>query len=221
MERIEDLKLYKEVKKLCDININIVNSSEALKYNLTEKSLANITENNTINILDTVSKEKQIEIIAHELGHIYLKENGLVCFEKNFEDELEFNYFILELNNAISHKHLIKILKEEFSISSNIHLKLRTICLNEIYNEIEDCEYSNMLLHGIGLKLYDISTTLPEKREQVERICSKNKEINKAYKLAQEYIGRIDLNMNKNEQITLINKYIEGLGYREEYYIND
>lgn len=69
--------LRTEVRKLCCLDVGYICNEEAHSYQLTINSPAN-TDSNIIYILDCISEEEKIQAEAHELGHIYIKESGLI-----------------------------------------------------------------------------------------------------------------------------------------------
>ena len=92
------------------------------EHRLTNESPARLEENE-IYILNTLNDEDRIEAIAHEVAHVLLFNRKLICVSIDKSDKLDF--FAAMLNNLISHKQLIGVLKYEFNISSNMHLKLQ------------------------------------------------------------------------------------------------
>lgn len=110
--------------------------------------------NNEVNVLDSISKDEKIMAEAHELGHIYVRENGLVSIEPHGNEP--YDYLMLELNNALSHKFVIDLLAQEFSISSETHLNLRAASIRTVEKDIEELQKEKhyFLMSTVFLSIY-------------------------------------------------------------------
>lgn len=204
------IELRAEVERLCDLVINHVSKEDAENYYLSTMSPANFCDGQ-VNILKCNDEDKMTQAEAHELGHIYIREKGIVGIET--EEEGPMKYLILELNNAISHRFVIKALLQEFEISSKIHLDLRSHSLTSVSKDIEALIDEVEILHGIGLKLYDISITIPDLKVETEKLARKNNEVYKAYRVSGVYLSRIESDTSRSEQEELINMLFLELGY--------
>jgi hypothetical protein len=69
-------------------------------------------------------------------------------------------------------------------------------------------------LHGIGLKLFDIKETIPEKEEEIRSLLFLNQEVALAFGLAETYLTQIEIGMSREEQTTIANTFFRKLGYR-------
>jgi len=153
--------LRSEVRRLCPCEVRYVAQEEAVMYNLSDDCPANIMRNHEIwevNVIDWISENLRIQAEAHELGHLYIHESGLVRIETHDYGPLVF--FILELNNALSHRFVIDTLLLDFSIEISYHLDIRAQSMNSIRQQIHDYNDEVALLYGLGLRLYDIYLTI-------------------------------------------------------------
>ncbi|CEK38123.1 hypothetical protein [Paraclostridium sordellii] len=187
--------------------INYVDVKEQDRYYLSDSSPANIFDGN-MNILNSLSESDKIEAEAHELCHILLKERGLICLSTTDGD---LNFFVLELNNAISHKELVNTLQNE------LHYRLRYDSIKDIDKFIDDIKYfveneEIYLLYGLGFRLYDIYTTLLESSdEEIESLVEENQHIKISFNLAKKYLSKIDSTTSKDNQIDIINTMLREL----------
>lgn len=184
------------------------------EHRLTNESPARLEENE-IYILNTLNDEDKIEAIAHEVAHVLLFNRKLICVSIDNSDKLDF--FAAMLNNLISHKQLIEVLKYEFNISSNMHLKLQMEGLinrtleNRINNAIDKDE-----LYGIGFQLCDICRTTGETYNiEIEKLIENNEYVKKSVEVAQKYLNDIDSNMNEEDQIKKVLHVFKELGMLE------
>lgn len=193
--------------------INYVDTKEQGRYYLSDSSPANIF-NDEMNILNSLSENDKIEAEAHELGHILLKERGLICLSST---DWDLDFFVLELNNAISHKELINTLQIEFNISSELHYRLRYDSIKERERFIDNVKYFVMnkdiyILYGLGFRLYDIYITLLKSRyEEIEKLVEENQYVRTSFNLAKKYLYKIDSTTSKDNQVEIINTILRDL----------
>lgn len=193
--------------------INYVDTKEQGRYYLSDSSPANIF-NDEMNILNSLSENDKIEAEAHELGHILLKERGLICLSSI---DWDLDFFVLELNNAISHKELINTLQIEFNISSELHYRLRYDSIKERERFIDNVKYFVMnkdiyILYGLGFRLYDIYITLLKSRyEEIEKLVEENQYVRTSFNLAKKYLYKIDSTTSKDNQVEIINTILRDL----------
>ncbi len=201
--------LRTEVRKLCNFDVRYICEGEAKYYGLSTNSPAN-TDGYNIYILDCISKEEQVQAEAHELGHIYIKESGLICLKVLGDDPICF--LKLELNNALSHRFVVSLV-EEYGISNEVHIYLRKQSMKTVIKDIMDLKDEPELMHGIGLKLYDISVTIPELNREVERVLRLNNDVKIAYDTAVIFFSKLYPETPKEEQGVLVNRFFNKLGY--------
>lgn len=204
---IESLRA--EVRKLCSLDVRYICREEANVYQLSMNSPAN-TDSHIIYILDCIPEEEKIQAEAHELGHIYVKEKGIICMES--QGNRPFDFLILELNNSLSHRFVVSVL-DKYGMSSQFHLNLRGKSIKTITEDIEELKGEVELLHGIGLRLYDISITIPELKNEAERLSKINNDVKAAYDAANIYFNQIRLGTPKEEQVDAVNNFFIKLGY--------
>ncbi len=158
---------------------------------LTRESPARVVESANgfeIEVLKELDNDEQEQAEAHELGHLLLRCRGLISFSPENDSE---GFFRLELNNAISHKFLVAILRDEFNIGSEVHLQLRKDSLASIEEEIRDLSDDPPVLHGLGLRLFDIEETTDVSREEVDRISHANNHVREALSAARRYLSSV------------------------------
>lgn len=206
---IENLRT--EVKRLCEVVINYVSQEDASKYYLTADSPANVMSDNEVYVLDCIPEDDKIQAEAHELAHIYVREKGLINL-KIYGNE-PFDFLLLELNNALSHRFVLNTLSRGFCISNVLHINLRAKSLESITQDIEDLKDEVELLYAFGLRLYDIHKTIPDLKNEVKRLASLNDDVNTAFNAAFEYIDPIQPETPKKEQESAINSFLSYLGY--------
>lgn len=211
---IENLRT--EVRLLCYVTVRYISDSEAKDYHLSINSPANTMRNNEVNILDSISEDEKIMAEAHELGHIYVEKKGLVSIEPRGGEP--YDYLLLELNNALSHKFVIGLLSQEFSISSETHINLREESIRTVEKNIKDFQNDIEILHGIGLKLYDIITTIPHLSSEVERLVSLNCKVYESYSAASRYFETISPSTPREDQEEAIRSFLSYLGYERQLY---
>jgi hypothetical protein len=207
---IENLRT--EVRQLCQqLVVNYIREKDASRYYLSANCPANVMNNNEVYVLDCIPEEDKIQAEAHELGHIYVREKGLISIPPN--GNKPFDFLLLELNNALSHRFVLNVLSQIFFISNDLHLDLRAKSLNSIKQDIKDFKEKIEYLHAFGLKLYDIRATIPELKNEVERLIVINGNVSAAYNAAVSYIDPIQLETPKKEQESAINGFLIHLGY--------
>lgn len=166
-------------------------------------------------IYDALDKNTKLLAEAHELGHLYVNELGIVRCEIDAMEPIDF--FKLEFNNAVSHRILMQILEEEFNISNIYHIELRIKGL-ETYKDLSDLELET--LFGLGLRLYDISQTVPGISEEIiNDIINRNRAVKLSYTLANELLSEINTNISREEQIQRSINYFSILGLNTEEFI--
>ena len=118
----------------------------------------------------------------------------VVC---EYEGESEF--LALEINNAISHWFLISGLKTDYNIESELHLSERAASLSTISNVIEELYFKNSttLLKGLGVRLYDIARTIPDRAREIIDIATTNQLVNHTFQMARKILSRITIESSK------------------------
>lgn len=200
-----------------EIDIVYVEEKNAHQISITKDSPAQVMDGK-IYVLSDLSNEERIQAEAHELGHLYVKELGIINFEPIYNEPI--GYLKLELNNTLSHKFIIQILEEKFGISSDIHLQLRIRGIDSTKNYLIDSDMDTEVLYGLGLNLYDIAITAPNSKNDVLEVLSLNESIKRAYQAAETHLGSIHLGMSKEEQEQVVNEFLSELGITIDYLIN-
>ncbi|EES48524.1 hypothetical protein NE172_15110 [Clostridium botulinum] len=198
---IENENLNNLIKEVYDKEEFIYIDEEINKeHGLMNESPARLAENK-IFILKTLSNEEKMEAIAHEVGHVLLMNRKLIGV--SIYHSYQHNFFAAMLNNLISHKELIEVLKNEFNIGSIMHLKLQKEALlnKSIENRIHNAS-SEEELYGIGFQLYDICRTTGEiYNAEIEKLINSNECVNKSFKASKMYLNDINSSMDEEEQI--------------------
>lgn len=203
-------QLKNELNEYKKVEVIYVEKSEAEENWLTEESPANV-RNGKVYVLNDLQYEKRLQAEAHELGHLYVEQLGLIHFEPKASEPMD--YLKLELNNALSHRFIIHILDEQFDISSEYHLQLRRKGIDTTKEILQDgSEYEKEILFGLGLKLFDISITILDTEEEIKQVISLNKEVALAFEKAKTHLVQLKLDMSNEEQEQMISKFLEGLG---------
>ncbi len=132
----------------------------------------------TIRYKPDLPPEQRDEAIAHEYGHLLLNYRGLalvrvnkrsaldllqqdeselVAEELEPEDLLDFQMLMrlaLNVRNAISHLHLMGVLKDEYDIASRVHVEQVSRWLKEDPRAWVDYQDWKAWIHGVGVNLY-------------------------------------------------------------------
>lgn len=188
---------------------------------ITNGALAVVYVDGSIVISESLDMKERIEAEAHELMHIMLNRQGLLAVGCENEGDCEF--LALEINNALSHLTLIDNLKNNYNISSQLHLKERVASLNTIQGEIEQFYQQNRpaLLKALGLRLYDIVRTVPEKESIILDIISTNKSVNHTFHIARQLFNEITIETTEVIQREIIRTFLISVYERgEEFYIS-
>ncbi|MCM3442670.1 hypothetical protein [Metabacillus halosaccharovorans] len=206
--------LRTEVKRLCQVEIKYIALEDAPRYHLSVESPANVRNGNEVYVIDCIPEEEKLQAEAHELGHIFIREMGLISFQPKGSEP--FDFLLLELNNALSHRFVIEILSSRFYISNAFHLKLRTESLESIVQDINDFKEEVELLHAFGLRLYDIYKMIADLKNEVERLAGINDGVNASFSAAKTYLEPLQPETPKKEQESAINSYLNYLGYNKD-----
>lgn len=191
-----------------DVKVEYIEEAQSAQYYLSEAAPANVMDGK-IHIINNLSDDTKIQALAHEYGHLLIKERGIISFEPIGDGP--FDYLILELNNALSHKFIINVLEQKFGISSDFHLKLLVEGLNKTKDIIKNSYLEKEILFGIGLKLYDIAITVPNKKKEIEDILAINKNIELSFQAANTHLKNIHLDSSVEEQMWTIEEYLNDL----------
>lgn len=203
-----DEQLRRDVESLSGSPLNIEYVAADNSYGLSMDSPAMVTKEDMIYILSTLPIEFRNQAEAHELGHLYLKYSGLIRLEYPFDYgyPVSEDFLALEINNALSHIHLIHLLEHNYGISSQLHLDLLGSSLEYVPDQILDCRLDEDIfcLHGIGVALYDIERTIPRFSSLVKDIASMDPSVSHALQEARKNLSLIEPNMGQDQQIKLI-----------------
>ena len=195
--------------------VKYINKDDAEEYQLSTNNPANVNSSGEIFILDSLNEKDKNQAEAHELGHLYIRELGLV---QVISQGYGRDYRILEINNALSHRFVTSVLSDEFGISNENHLTLRAESIKNIQEEILESPYDSESLHGIGVKLYDISVTLPKLTKEVEGIVETNGFVCEAYNAAHRHFDAICCpSMPKKEQEDAIGRFFDEIGVKNAH----
>ncbi|MHB1456756.1 MAG: hypothetical protein ACYC0V_07560 [Armatimonadota bacterium] len=169
-----------------------------------------------IEILNTLSPIEKIEAEAHELAHILLEYQGLIALDPNAIspcDPWEWIYLSIEITQAISHRFVVDLLISQYGISSDFHLRLREVNVNSIPIEDADSENHIAQLHGFGVYLYDLEKTVYNILSRIEEVSCHHEAISHSLSMSRRYLNDITLDMCRDEQLIIINKFLSELGY--------
>ncbi len=203
----------------CSYKIIQVEPKDECTYRLSDRSPANVGSNGNIFIMQRLNEPEKNEAIAHELGHIYFEHQGQVSLQ-NFVDR---HGLPLEINNVISHRAIIAMLKNDYDIESNLHKTLRLEVLNEAESFLSelnksyskgqvgciDCKY---YLAAYALRLRDIETCFPEFQGEVENILTLQSYLDKVVSNARIILFDAAAGLPKSRQEEKINQFIRSIG---------
>lgn len=171
----------------------------------------------------TVSKELAgrdlIEAKAHEMGHTILRYQGLVAFEIADRDlaeqacGTEANQLCTEINNAISHRFLLPMLKSQYNIDSLLQHRLRCQSPECTAKILSDFEGDTTISHIEGIVAYDLLQCKLVETEQVELILDIDNKIRYAFELSVEHLSKIEIGMPIETQVKIFVDYLEKLGH--------
>ncbi len=186
----------------------------------------------TIQFVDSLEKEQQIEAIAHELAHLLLVyRHGLGVIGRriprhgNREDVFKYFmsmrgdwvYLLGQIANTAHHLVLIDYLKEEYGIEDSLHIYLlnQNFCVAANDN-VRDKESQ----YGMGLVAFEYEKFIG----RVDRVINIHRQTEffwKGYHLAQKHFGRYSfrsLPAPSSYQEDILS-WLEDLGYQKEDFV--
>lgn len=210
-------QLRRDVESLCGSSLQIEYVEHDNSHGLSIDRSTKVTKDEKIFILNSLPLEFRIQAEAHELAHLYLKYSGLIRIEFPFDYgyPVSEDYLALEINNALSHVHLVPLLQNKYGISSQIHLDLQGSALEYVPDQIMDrrLNQDEICLHGIGVVLYDIEKTIPKFSALIKDIANMDPAVKQAWKQAHQYFPLIEPTLNRDHQRLLLQNFLKSLGY--------
>jgi len=175
---------------------------------LTGGAAAAVYSDGSIVISTKLNENEMIEAEAHELMHILLNKKGLLMVVSKYGGESDF--LALEINNSNSHWFLINGLKKDYNIDSELHLNERIASLGTISSDIEEFQLGNSptFLKGLGLRLYDIARTIPDREIEIIDIASANQLVYHVFQTARKVLSRITFESSKEKQLKTIAEFL-------------
>lgn len=193
---------------------------------------AHVLSNDEIKLWDDLNGSDLIEAVAHEMMHIITRYQGLVMLDITDETEVDNNYgfpnrikdFCMEVNNSVSHRILIPILKDKFAVSSEVQKIIRCKPLEEINRSLTSCnipeivEYKIVSHHIEGIIAYDISKCSFKDSNYVNQVIGISPEVKNSFDASSEFLSQIYLGQDIGVQIDLLKKFFEVLGYPASFF---
>jgi len=213
-------KLYHELHQLG------LNPRKLENRALGDSCPACINENGDIEINTTLPIEMQEEGEIHELYHLFLQGNGLICLSTdmavNYDEmdaewdvEAEFKQLARVINDAISHHILLSKLMSDYGEPSTYERALLRADYENISANITDIKHRIILLHMIGINLYDMYRCLPSGKASIESLLTLNPDVKFAFNAAAKYLDGINLGQPQAEQFHQCRALLKHLGHPE------
>jgi hypothetical protein len=218
-------ELYSQIIKfpyIKEIRIEIVHEGErGLSNDGVAAQISNITTQcPTIEFVDSLERDDKIEAIAHELMHLLLiHQFGLRVIELNdesitlFLDNKDWS-FLGQITNLTHHQILIDLLKEQYGIDSNLHLRsLRNNFPERENNDPTDRE----ALYKKGLMAFEYEKLIGG-IGIVMNLAQQAEPFQKAYHSALKHFGKYSFRAipDRSSYETNIYSFIEDLGYQRK-----
>jgi hypothetical protein len=82
--------------------------------------------------------------------------------------------------------------------------------LSTISNVIEELYFKNSttLLKGLGVRLYDIARTIPDREREIIDIATTNQLVNHTFQMARKILSRITIESSKEMQLETIAEFL-------------
>ena len=166
--------------------------------------------------------DAKVEAEAHELGHILIRYRGIIAFDvtDNYSELCDSETyrrskeFCLEVNNAISHRHLLTLL-HTYQIPCLKQRELRTISHDDFISVREDFPDAIKEWHQIkGIIAYDIVECGARSREDVfKNILNNFPDGREVFQLCCNYLSKMKPGEDIGAQIRLFIEFAAKLGY--------
>ncbi len=163
-------------------------------------------------ILNTINPGEQLEIVAHELGHLLLKAEGL--YDVKLTEDWSEKYLTSQINSVIAHHFLIERLLSEYAIPSTYHLELQKNILTTGEELIKDAGDEPLILHGIGLRLLDLIINTDGEEDRIRELLTCSEQIVKAFELGEELLVYPIHQLPAEDQYRRIKDFFQRLGYK-------
>lgn len=208
------MTLARLIDNLNQIGILPAIREEAAGAHLHANSPAKVNNDGSISILNTLNPEEKELSIAHELGHILVRNMGVLQIEQIGGPE---DYLFLEINNALSHSILIELLERQYGIGSAMHLNLRLLGLTTMENNVtwaqtQQGRDAQIFLAAEGVKLYDIHRTIPHVRADVQDLIRLHPVLSLSFERANEFFSGVNVGIGLNELHDIITKFLNSVG---------
>lgn len=166
--------------------------------------------------------DAKVEAEAHELGHILLRYRGLIAFDVvdkfglcDSDTYRRSKDFCQEVNNAISHRHLLTLLHDTYGIPCLKQRELRTISQEDFISAAEDFPDAIKEWHHIkGIIAYDIvECGFRSCEDVVDNILGHFPHGREIFKLCCDYLSEMKPGEDIGVQIRLFTEFAAKLGY--------
>lgn len=230
LERLS-VEQKKQYNKLVSYYLEITGNRPNISFGgeseeLNESCPAQVWPNDEIKLWNELKETNLLEAIAHEMGHIFLRHKGLIALDSsNDENTLEsygHHYRIVdlqrEINDAISHNHLIPMLEDCFGIYSEKQRILRCKSAEQIKIQLQMCNtipgvYQMIDHHIEGIIAYDILKCSLKNSHYVNQVIEISPKVKMSFDAASKFLSQIYLGLDIDAQIDLLKKFFEAIGY--------
>lgn len=168
-----------------------------------------------INHLDCISEDKITQAKAHELCHLYLKSIGLFEIQYNVE---EYDNLVTTLNNSISHRFVIDVLRDEFNLDSEYFISIQKNNFDILCKQ--NCFCNSISSINYALSLFDIERCIPELFDEVNHEAQKMDVIALALRQARDNLAQIKPSQSKEEQKGLIKTFLNAILIPYQFILN-
>lgn len=164
-------------------------------------------------VLNSLSQIQLAEAIAHEMGHLLLKAEGLASVSIGYGDDWEENYLAAEINSMIAHHFIVPRLEKDYGIDSSLILGLRKGILRDGEEIIGEYSEEPVMLHAIGLHLLDLAKTVQGKSTRIGQLLEISGYVKEAFRVGEEFLIYPRPDLPHEEQWQRLKNFLVRLGY--------
>lgn len=167
-------------------------------------------------VLNSLSQIQLAEAIAHELGHLLLKAEGLASISIGYGDDWEEDYLASEVNSVLAHHFIVPRLERDYGLDSSLILSLRKGILTDGEEIIGEYSEEPVMLHAIGLHLLDLSKTVQGKNSRIGGLLEISSYVKEAFRAGEELLIYPRPDLPHEEQWQRLKNFLVRLGYNPE-----
>lgn len=162
-----------------------------------------------VRLASRLDEDEREQATAHELAHVLIEFRWMEPIDRMSLDlDVEI---VRELGNAVSHPHVVRVLADEFDISSALLIAERSSNLSDFASYVPQADTTGEEPLFLGLVLFDIGRIRSDLTARIGDIAVQNRGVERVYRAAEAWLSAIGPRTSREFQRAAIASFLGGV----------